>query len=287
MPTRDGVLILSVMASFRSDDGWFRTGAISTLCELLRIPEAGNTSAELGRLRDRGRLRTRKSSGVVEWTVTPVGSQDAEELLGVMDNEAIMADLSQSAGADFAYARHDLVPSVFAPVKWRSAIGRLHKRFDFETSVFLMTRFPSRASAEDYKDPVENVVEILRSVVDQHGMTLHLASDRLIDDQLWGNVGGYIWACKYGIGLFETRGRFSDELNDNVLIEVGAMLTLGRRCAILKDVDAPTPPTDLTSHVWKTVDLGDGEAVAQATHVWIREDLGLGPCSDCRTEARR
>ena len=34
---------------------------------------------------------------------------------------------------------------------------------------------------------------------------LHLATDRLIDDDLLANVAGYMWACKYGIALFEDR----------------------------------------------------------------------------------
>jgi hypothetical protein len=112
-------------------------------------------------------------------------------------------------------------------------------------------------------------------------MVLHLASDRQIDDDLLGNVGAYMWACQYGIGLLETRGPRSRDLNDNVLIEVGSMLMTGRRCAIFKDPKAPQPPTDLSGQIYKGVDFADLRAVASTTHAWIAEDLGLGQCKAC------
>jgi hypothetical protein len=91
-----------------------------------------------------------------------------------------------------------------------------------------------------------------------------------------------MWACQYGIGLLETRGPRSRELNDNVLIEVGSMLMTGRRCAIFKDPDAPQPPTDLSGQIYKAVDFADLSAVETTAHDWINEDLGLGQCETCR-----
>ena len=112
-------------------------------------------------------------------------------------------------------------------------------------------------------------------------MTLHTASDRQIEDDLWGNVGGYIWACRYGVGLFETRSPKSAELNDNVLIELGSMLTIGRRCMVLKDNIAPSPPTDLAGQIYKPVDFNNLDDVAALCHLWLKEDLSLGSCLAC------
>jgi len=113
-----------------------------------------------------------------------------------------------------------------------------------------------------------------------HGLVLHVASDRLADDDLLGNVGAYMWACQFGIGLLEDRPG-EGSLNDNVLIELGSMLMSGRRCAILRDRTAPRPPTDLSGQIYKTVDFDDLPAVAAAAHTWIAEDLGLGRCASC------
>jgi hypothetical protein len=102
----------------------------------------------------------------------------------------------------------------FAPPRWSAGIKRLLERYPFDTNVFCMTRHPEN-DAEVVEtdpvrdvvetDPIRDVVEVLRKVLDGHGLMLHLASDRQIDDDVFGNVGAHIWACRYGIGLLESR----------------------------------------------------------------------------------
>lgn len=69
-----------------------------------------------------------------------------------------------------------------------------------------------------------------------------------------------MWACRYGVGVLETTAPRPDKepkdpklvtLNDKLLIELGSMLTIGRRYMILRDREAPMPPTDLTAQVFK------------------------------------
>ncbi len=118
-----------------------------------------------------------------------------------------------------------------------------------------------------------------------HGLTLHLASDRQIEDDLLSNIAGYMWACKYGIALFESRRpEPGADLNKNMLIEVGAMLMAGRRCALLRDEKAPLMPTDLIAQIRKDVDHDDLDGVAVTLHLWAAEDLGLGRCANCPPE---
>jgi hypothetical protein len=128
-------------------------------------------------------------------------------------------------------------------------------------------------------DPVARVMEVARDVCSAHELYLHVASDRRIDDDLLSNVAGYMWACKYGLALFETL--VEDNLNRNVLIEVGSMLMTGRRCELLRDETAPPMPTDLIGQIRTDVDFSDLSAVRDRIHVWIAEDLGLGRCEDC------
>jgi len=182
-------------------------------------------------------------------------------------------------GVDFATARHLVIPPAFAPIRWQLGIGRLLERFPFETNVFCMTRFP-RSENGDEPDPLVKTIELLRAIVGAHGLTLHLASDRQIDDDLLGNVGAYMWACQYGIGLLENRNG-SAGLNSNMLIELGSMLVTGRRCAILKDHNSPSPPTDLSGQIYKSVNFQHPGTVAAAVHLWLSEDLALGQCPDC------
>ena len=88
-----------------------------------------------------------------------------------------------------------------------------------------------------------------------------------------------MWGCRYGIALFEdTVGR---KMNYNLTIEVGSMLTLGRRTALLRDKTIEKLPTDLVGKVYKDVDLSKKSSVQRQVHIWIRDDLGLGPCDGC------
>lgn len=94
------------------------------------------------------------------------------------------------------------------------------------------------------------MIATARTALEAHGLTLHLAADRQIEDDLLSNIAGYMWACKYGVALFENRRPEPEaDLNKNMLIEVGAMLMTGRRCALLRDVNAPPMPTDLTAQI--------------------------------------
>jgi hypothetical protein len=214
------------------------------------------------------------------WALTPLGRQRVSELAGGFNYDQIEAELKGTPGAEYAHEKHPVLPPTFAPPRWQPGIARLLSQFPFETNVFCMTRFP-KASSPELPDPVGGVVELLRSVVASHGLHLHLASDRQTDDELFGNVGAHMWACQFGIGLLEVRGPKSNELNDNVLIELGSMLITGRRCAILKDRDAPSPPSDLSGQIYKSVDLDNLETVSDAVHRWLAEDLVLGRCPDC------
>jgi hypothetical protein len=106
-----------------------------------------------------------------------------------------------------------------------------------------------------------------------------LASDRSLDDDLLGNVAAHMWACQYGIGLFENRA--NRDLNYNVVLEIGSMLMTGRRCALLRDITAPDMPSDIGGQIYKKVDLDDPQHLARAVHGWVREDLALDSCASC------
>jgi hypothetical protein len=141
-----------------------------------------------------------------------------------------------------------------------------------------MTRFPSEGSKEP-SDPVGIVINVGRSALQAHGLVLHLANERQLDDDLWGNVAAHGWACRYGLGLFEDRT--GEGTNKNLIIEIGSMLMTGRRCALLKDVSAPDMPTDLVGQIYKLVDFEDPRTVASEIHMWAAQDLGLGRCKSC------
>jgi hypothetical protein len=264
------------VAEARISDGWFRVADLRAMFEALRVPEPA-ISASLTNLKKDQFVVKRASAPT--WALTPEGREEVRELVGALDLQAVETELAVVDAAELSHARHPLIPPELAPGRWAPAIRALLERFPFETNVFLMTRFPKDEVETEFPDPVQGVIRVSREALRHHGMRLHLASDRSADDDLFGNIAGHMWACKYGIGLFETR--FGSEYNDNLQIEVGGMLMTGRRCALLRDRDTPDLPTDFVGQIYKPVDFGDLGAVGAAVHLWAAEDLGLGRCEHC------
>lgn len=245
--------------------------------EALRLPRPGNVSETLKGLRGRGHVVRRMSGG--GWSLTPEGRERFRELVGGADVDSLEAEIAAVGSAELERAQHPLIPPELAPVRFAVAIARLLERFPFEQNVFCMTRFPKAEPEADYPDPVRGVIQAAREALRHHGLHLHLASDRATEDELFGNVAAHMWACKYGIGMFETR--FGSEFNDNLQIEVGGMLITGRRVSLLKDRDTPDMPTDFVGHIYHGVDFDDVDAVSTEMHRWAAEDLGLGHCGHC------
>jgi len=265
----------------RAEDKRTTPGEINKTFDLLRLPRPSNTSHFLDSLRKQ-ELVVRDPTAKT-WSLTPEGREGVRDLVGKLDVAAIEGEMLAAGGAELSHGRHPVIPPELAPARWAGAIGHLLDEFPFETNVFCMTRFPKDEAELEYPDPVRSVLAAARDVLALHGLHLHLASERAADDELFGNIAGHMWACRYGIGLFETR--FGTEFNDNLQIEVGAMLMTGRRVALLKDDGTPDMPTDFVGHIYKPVDFEDTLAVSRALHSWIADDLGLGRCGSCPKEA--
>jgi hypothetical protein len=142
-----------------------------------------------------------------------------------------------------------------------------------------MTRFPDDDEVPDGPDPVAAALAAARTALLGHGLRFLLASQRVLVDELWGNVAAHMWSSNYGVAFFEDRrGR---GMNYNLVIEVGAMLMAGRRCLLLKDSSIDRMPTDLVGFIYKSVDLDNPVTVSTAVHEWASEDLALGKCNTC------
>jgi hypothetical protein len=248
---------------------------VTALFEELRVPTPP-VSARLGTLRDEG-LVVARGGGANRWSLTPRGEGRVVDLIGEIVPAQLEAQLAETVGAEFGHAYHTLVPPSMAPAKWSPGIAQLLSRFPFETNVLCMTRFPDPEKHPD--DPIQNVIDTVRDALDAHGLVLHLASDQTADEDLFGNVAAYMWACQYGIGLAEDR--VGESLNYNLVAEVAGMLLAGRRCAMLRDRTAPDMPTDIIGRIYKPCDFDDLDAVSGMVHLWAAKDLDLGRCRSC------
>jgi hypothetical protein len=269
------VLVLGQLAGYRSGDHRFTEDDVLRLFDDLRVPTP-NVRRAIRQLSTTHYLVTRADGRL---SLTPEGDRRVADLFGDLDLDQLEPQLVDTPGAELGHARHTVIPWTLAPVKWADGIRRyIEDSRPFDTNVFCMTRFP-RDEEGRLPDPVREVIALARNVLEEHGLTLHLASDTIIDEDLWGNVAAHGWASRYGIGLFENR--VDKVLNPNLIIEVGAMMMTGRRCALLRDVTVDKMPTDFVGQIYKGVDFDDLDAVAKELHGWCASDLGLGPCTRC------
>ena len=263
--------MVGAIVGSRVGEGWFTPGQVADMFELLRLPRPGNVSQSLANLRGKESVVRRRTGS--EWSLTPEGRAVVAGLIEDFDVTAVEAEIAVVGSAELQQAQHPLIPPELAPVRWAVPIRQLLDQYPFDSNVFCMTRFPRDEKEEELPDPVQNVIAAARAALSARGLRMHLASDRQADDELFGNIAAHMWACKYGIGLFETR--FGEDFNDNLQIEVGAMLMTGRRVVLLKDRDTPNMPTDFVGHIYKSVDFDHGESVVQALDDWATDDLGI------------
>jgi hypothetical protein len=211
------------------------------------------------------------------WSLTPLGDETVIDLLGDIDWHQIEPQLAEMPGAAFGSGRQTVLPPALAPAEWSAGIAQLLDRSPFENNVLCMTRFPREGRADD---PNQAVIDTAREALAAHGLRLHLASERIVDEDLLGNVAAYIWACQYGLALFEDR--VGEGLNHNLVIEVGAMTMAGRRLCLLRDTETvERMPTDLVGRIYKEANFAETGEVAREIHLWAAEDLGRGRCPEC------
>lgn len=275
MTLRDQVLVLAQLAESRSEDRLVTAADVTLLFHEFGLPAPARTSNDFAALATSKKLARTPQRG--KHRVTPVGREAVEALMSDIDLAALVAETASYGGTELGHALHTLVPPTLAPPELVEPLRKFLAKHPFDTNVFGMTRFADAKAGDS--DPVAQALSTARDACNQHGLEFHLASDRAMHDDLWTNVTAHMWASRYGIGLFEDR--VDRGLNHNLLIEIGGMLTTGRRCALLKDGSLDKMPTDLVGRIYKSVDLKDQAQVAKTLHIWIRDDLGLGACPAC------
>jgi hypothetical protein len=261
----DRILVLADIATARSEANAFETADIRQLFDAFRVPAPGNLPRDLQTLERRG-LVVRKLGGD-GFAISPEGEDLARTLLPDLEPSIELASAERQS-ATFNHGVHNLLPYELAPTRWRDGIRKLVEYFPFEDNAFLMTRFPQELE----RDPVAEAIDVSRRTLAAHGIKLHLASDRILDPDLLGNVAAHMWASSLGVAVFERRT--SESLNPNLLAEVGGMLMTGRRCALLKDTSVDHFPTDFVGQVYREIDLDDQATVGAALEDWALHDLG-------------
>jgi len=262
----DQTLILTHVAELQSTAASASPAHVRRTFVQLRLPPPSNVSQYLAVLAQH-RLVMQPARG--RWALTPAGIERIRQLMADVDETALGRLGRQTPESMLGNAPHHLLPPELAPAPFQTGIARFLRGHPFDRNVLCMSRFP-RAQA----DPIGTAIDVSRATCAEGGLEMHLASDRVVEDLLFGNVAAAMWASRFGIAIFEDR--VGEGLNYNVALEVGSMLATGRRCLLLKDVTLDRLPTDLVGHVYQPIDLHDPATIATAVAHWITEDLALG-----------
>ncbi len=266
LPPDDQAIALLMVAEGRDERRRVAPSDVEALFHDLRLPLPGRMSNRLASLQKRSLAVQGPGRGAV-WSVSPLGRERVRALFDSHDLSAIALEAIALDGSLFGATVHPLLPAVLSPPAVAHEVASFLADQPFEQNVFCMTRFPQKADS----DPLKRAIGAAREACDRHGLTLLLASDRALVDDLWPNVMAYMWASKYGLAFFENQT--GSGVNLNMSIEVGAMMMAGRRCALLKDVSVKMLPTDLVGKIYRPIDLSDPSTVATEVDSWIADDL--------------
>lgn len=267
---QEQTLVLGHLASGRAAGRTFSPADVTRLFQDFALPEPAKIGNVFAALAKKGLFT--KQPGRASYKVTPSGQAEVGDQMTGLDLVALVAEAAHENAPVLGRLEHALVPAHMAPPALVHPLRGFLADHPFDTNVFGMTRFPDAKAGT--VDPVGRALTITKEVCAEAGLEFHLASDRAIVDDLWDNVTAHMWASRYGVALFEDR--VDRGLNHNLLIEVGAMIMTGRRCALLKDGSIEKMPTDFVGMIYKSVDLSAEDTVYETVRVWIKDDLSVG-----------
>ncbi len=259
------VLVLLQVACSRNDSASASPTDVANVFKDLQLPPPSNERQHLVQLKKK-HLVMQPSPGT--WAVTPEGREEIRRLMSRVTVDELERIGEKAGEPVFAGAAHHRVLPSMAPALFEEGISRFLQDHPGDRNVFIMTRYPKDDDSYELKPSIDLCRDSLREL----GMVAHLASDSAVHDQLFANVGVYLWSCDFGLAILEEREK---ELNYSVVLETGAMLVTGRRCLLLKDKSVKRLPTDLIAHIHKEVDLDKLETVRAAIREWVTADLGL------------
>jgi hypothetical protein len=151
-----------------------------------------------------------------------------------------------------------------------SVAGELLRESPYEQNVFVMMPF-----RQDRDERYENIERIIKNELRKAGYKGWLASDRNLAPQLWDNVSAFLLACKYGVAVFtrlEMDNRIQEEFNPNVSLELGFLLSRGKKVLILKDAALSKLHTDLVGHLYSEFDLNQvNRQVPKIIRKWVKD----------------
>ena len=121
--------------------------------------------------------------------------------------------------------------------------------------------------------PFGRIVEAVKSVGQQHGLSIVRADENQFHADLWGNVRTLLHGCGFGIAVYERIE--TEEPNANVGLEVGYLMAMNKPVLLLKDQTIGTLQADLAGKLYKEFDPHDPEGTIPGQLAKWLEDNGI------------
>jgi hypothetical protein len=187
----------------------------------------------------------------VSYFLTKLKQSISEELQKV----TLLGDLRSQLERDVIYAEHienqinrvqnelsatrdemNLLADLFLRVppchsRHRTALKEFHNQGNYDSSVFIMTKFPEGNTEND--QILQNIINLVSEGVRSHGFTPRVASGAKYHHWLWDEVEIHLLGSSKGIAIVEDKYR--PELNPNVAMEWGWMRAMGKKVLFLQE----------------------------------------------------
>lgn len=150
------------------------------------------------------------------------------------------------------------------PPEISQSIERFQKDYPNLTKTgFIMMRFGSTTAHEA-------IVSAIKVTLEENGIIGLRADDKQYHDDLFFNVLTYVYACDFGIAVFERIEM--EQFNPNVALEVGYMLALTKPVCLLKDRTLTTLQVDLIGKLYKVFDpLDPNGTIPKELRKWLKD----------------
>ncbi len=134
------------------------------------------------------------------------------------------------------------------PVEIRDSLKRFRRDYPESRVAFIMMQFGQTGAHRD-------ISKAIRATLGSYGVVGVRADDKDYHDDLFPNIQTYLYACDFGIAVFERLE--SEDFNPNVSLEVGCLMGLGKPVCLLKDKTLRLLHTDLVGKLYKSFDPQD------------------------------
>jgi nucleoside 2-deoxyribosyltransferase len=135
---------------------------------------------------------------------------------------------------------------------------------DYQNTAFLMMRFENTHTHK-------KIVEIVKDIFKQNGITLLRADDKQYHSDMFNNVQTYMHCCGMGVAIFDAIN--SNDFNPNVSLEIGYMMALEKPILYLKDKKLNSLHSDLFGKLYKEFDSYSLEdTLEECINKWIKDN---------------